>query len=140
MSRRLLLVIAALFLSGLLYAQTGIPLTRIFSGADGQTHAEEIRVDLGVPRNGGAFSPQMKAETMTFLRRAANALEDWHTAPRRQYAITLSGHAELEIGDGKSVPLAPGGVVLIEDTSGKGHRVRTTAEEWTAVFVPVAAP
>jgi len=140
MLRRYSLQIAGLLLSGLVYAQTGIPVMRIFAGSDGQTHAEEIHVDLGSPRNGGMFSPPMKAETMTFLRRAANAVEEWHTAPRRQYAITLSGHAELEIGGGKSVPLVPGGVVLIEDTTGKGHRVRTGAEEWTAVFVPVAAP
>jgi quercetin dioxygenase-like cupin family protein len=82
----------------------------------------------------------MKAEGMVFLRRTAGTVEEWHAAPRRQYAITLTGHAELEIGGGRRIPLVPGGVVLIEDTSGKGHRVHVGSEDWTAAFVPVPAP
>src|SRR5256886_9663951 len=46
---------------------------------------------------------------------------DWHTAPRRQYVITLSGQGELEVAGGKKIPVGPGHIELVEDTTGKGH-------------------
>ena len=114
-------------------------MIRIYSGADGETHAEETRVALGAPRAGAAFSDALKADNIRFMTRSGPSVEEWHAAPRRQYAITISGKAEIEIGGGKRVPLVPGGVLLIEDTKGKGHRVHVlTAEGWTAAFVPLA--
>lgn len=35
--------------------------------------------------------------------------------------ITLSGRGEIEVAGGKKIPLVPGHVELIEDTTGKGH-------------------
>jgi len=32
-----------------------------------------------------------------------NYFEDWHTAPRRQYVITLGGRGEIELSDGKKI-------------------------------------
>jgi len=49
---------------------------------------------------------------------------DWHCAPRRQYSITLSGQAEIEVGDGTVVRVGPGDVLLAEDLTGRGHVTR----------------
>jgi hypothetical protein len=46
------------------------------------------------------------------------------TAPRRQYSITLSGQAEIEVGDGTVARLGPGDVLLAEDLTGQGHIMR----------------
>ena len=54
---------------------------------------------------------------------------DWHTAPRRQYVITLSGQAELEVSGGKKIRVGPGHIDLVEDTTGKGHITRVTGTE-----------
>jgi quercetin dioxygenase-like cupin family protein len=50
---------------------------------------------------------------------------DWHCAPRRQYSITLSGQAEIEVGDGTVVRVGPGDVLLAEDLTGRGHLTRS---------------
>ena len=43
----------------------------------------------------------------------------WHGAPRRQYSISLSGSAEIEVGYGTVVRIGPGDVVLAEDLTGQ---------------------
>ncbi len=48
----------------------------------------------------------------------------WHTGPRRQFVITLSGRAEIEVAGGQKVAIGPGHINLIEDTTGKGHITR----------------
>jgi len=54
---------------------------------------------------------------------------DWHTAPRRQYVITLSGHGEVELIDGTKIALGPGSIDLAEDLTGKGHITRVIGNE-----------
>ena len=54
---------------------------------------------------------------------------DWHCAPRRQYSLSLSGTAEIEVGDGTVVRLHPGDVVLAEDLTGRGHITRVVGAE-----------
>ena len=74
-------------------AQNGRPvmITRFFTGPDGLTHAEEIEVNFAP--GGGAYN--LLANSGAQLRRTPPGREnDYHTASRRQYVITLSGHAE----------------------------------------------
>ena len=53
---------------------------------------------------------------------------DWHCAPRRQYSISLSGQAEIEVGDGTIARVGPGDVVLAEDLTGQGHITRVVGD------------
>jgi hypothetical protein len=41
----------------------------------------------------------------------------------------LSGQGEFEISGGHKVSLAPGSIVLVEDSTGKGHISRTFGTE-----------
>jgi hypothetical protein len=41
----------------------------------------------------------------------------------------LSGQGEFEISGGHKVSLAPGNIVLVEDSTGKGHISRTFGTE-----------
>ena len=99
-------------------AQTRKPImmTRIYTGADGLTHSEEVEMTL----TGNGVS-SMKATSVEFSRRPPGPASDWHVGPRRQFVITLSGRAELEVAGGKKVAVGPGHINLIEDTTGKGH-------------------
>jgi len=54
---------------------------------------------------------------------------DWHCAPRRQYSISLSGVAEIEVGDGTKARVNPGDVVLAEDLTGRGHVTRVVGDQ-----------
>ena len=95
-------------------------MTRLYTGPDGQTHAEEIEAKFTAGSPNEVF--KLMAITGAELHRAKpGTVQDWHTAPRRQYVITLSGEAELEVAGGKKIHVGPGTIDLVEDTSGKGH-------------------
>jgi hypothetical protein len=115
-------------------AQTRKPImvTRIYTGPDGQSHAEQIELKV----NGGV-SEMIKATGVQFSSRPASPPSDWHPGPMRQYVINLSGRAELEVAGGKKVAVGPGQIDLIEDTTGKGH-ITTNLEDRIVVTIPLA--
>lgn len=117
-------------------AQTRKPImaTRIFTGPDGLSHAEEIELNLT-----GTVTEMMKATGVQFSRRAPGTTNEWHTGPRRQFVITLGGRGELEVAGGKKVAAGPGHINLIEDTTGKGHITRNIGpEDRIVVTIPLA--
>jgi predicted house-cleaning NTP pyrophosphatase (Maf/HAM1 superfamily) len=116
-------------------AQTGqtIAVTRIYTGPDGQSHAEELQMKLN-----GRTSELMKATGVQFSRTPAGYFNDWHVGPRRQYVITLSGRGEIEVAGGKKIS-GPGHINLIEDLTGKGHTTRVLGtEDRITVAIPLA--
>lgn len=115
-------------------ARRPIMMTRIYTGADGLSHAEEIEMKLN-----GNVSDMMKATSVEFSRRAPAPVSDWHVGPRRQFVITLSGRAEVEVAGGKTVAVGPGHISLIEDTTGKGHTTRNIGpDDRIVVTIPLA--
>jgi quercetin dioxygenase-like cupin family protein len=117
-------------------AQAGqsINVTRIFTGPDGQSHAEELQMKLN-----GRSSELMNATGVQFSRTAAGNFSDWHVGPRRQYVITLSGRGEIEVAGGKKISMGPGHINLIEDLTGKGHTTRVIGtEDRITVAIPLA--
>ncbi len=64
--------------------------------------------------------------------------ENWHTAPRRQAIIILDGEVDLAVSDGGKRRFGPGHVLVMEDTTGKGHTThsvegREREEVWVAL-------
>ena len=119
--------------------RTPITVTRIFTGADGQTHAEELDVKLAASGT-SELSEMVKVTGLQFRRTSPSYFVDWHPAPQRQYVITLSGRAEIEIADGKKIPIGPGHILLAEDLTGKGHISRAVGnEDRISLFIPLAA-
>ena len=112
-----------------------VKITRFFTGPDGLTHAEEIETKF--PAGGGVYNllPNSGAQ----IRRTPPGRENgYHTASRRQYVITLSGHAELVLSGGGTIQVGPGSIELAEDLTGKGHITRTIGnEDRIAILIPV---
>jgi hypothetical protein len=118
--------------------RTPIMVTRIFTGPDGQTHAEEITVKTMPGGTSGELSEMLKVTGLQFRRTPPNYFVDWHPAPQRQYVITLSGRGEIELVDGKKIPLGPGHILLAEDVTGKGHISRGVGtEDRISIFIPL---
>lgn len=119
--------------------RTPIAVTRIYTGPDGQTHAEEIAVKLAPGGGSTELSEMAKVTGLQFRRQAPNYFQDWHPAPRKQYVITLSGRGEIELVGGKKLPLGPGHILLAEDVTGKGHISRGVGtEDRISLFIPLA--
>jgi len=112
------------------------PLIRLYTGDDGESHFEEGTLEL--PRLEGTAhrSRSWHATEVSFEESPAGSSLDWHRAPVRQYVITLSGTLEFETRLGETFTLAPGTVLLAEDTEGGGHRWRLTDDQpWRRVYV-----
>ncbi len=103
--------------------RTAVTVTRLYTGADNKTHAEDITVPLPLkPANGSSErSDPMTFKDAQWVRTSPAYDLDWHPAPRRQYIVTVAGESEVIIGDGTHVRLYPGKVMLVEDTTGQGH-------------------
>ena len=115
---------------GVVMAQTHKPvvMTRLYTGPDNQTHAEEVELKF-TPGSPAEVSKMMQTTGAELHRTAGGSVDDWHRAPRRQYVITLSGRGEVEVAGGKKISLGPGNIDLVEDTTGKGHITRVMGTE-----------
>ena len=102
-------------------------ITRLYTGSDGQTHAEETEAAF----TADGVLKLMEVTGAELHRMSPSAAADWHRGPRRQYVITLSGSGEMEVAGGQKIPVGPGHISLIEDTTGKGHITRNFEDRLT---------
>jgi len=108
---------------------------RCYTGADGQSHFD----DLDLLKADMERSIEQTASSTTFTRSTDGRFSDWHNAPRRQYAIFLSGgQMEVVIGDGTTRRFGPGDAVLFEDVTGQGHTSRSVGGDRLTAIVPLA--
>ena len=106
---------------------------RVYSGTDGQSHIAEMPLVMKpfVDTEGahGEASAMQSAEGIAFRVSPPGYVLDWHCAPRRQFSISLSGQAEIEVGDGTIARVGPGDIVLAEDLTGRGHVTRVVGDQ-----------
>ncbi len=95
---------------------------RVYADATGESHYEDT---ASASTSYPAMTPATGA---AFARFPAGWAGDWHPAPRRQYFVVLTGECESETSDGDRRSHSPGSVVLLEDTTGKGHRARVMGD------------
>ena len=106
---------------------------RVYSAPDGCSRIEQVPLAMkpfvDVEGAHGESAPTQPVSGITFRVSPPGYVLDWHCAPRRQYSISLSGHAEIEVGDGTIARVGPGDVVLAEDLTGQGHITRVVGSQ-----------
>lgn len=100
------------------------PVTRIYADAYGESHFEDIDVPLHDSGIVGMLSDPVTVKTLIFREVAPDYDWDFHPAPQRQYIVLLEGQIEIETSLGKKRVFHPGQILLVEDTTGTGHRTR----------------
>lgn len=121
--------------------------TRIYCDADGESHFEDISVemapvDFAPPAPPLNLAAPMEAERLILCHFPRAWEGNWHPAPHRQFYFQLSGQLEGRVSDGEVRRFSSGSLVLLEDTSGKGHLTKVvgdTAVEAVFVQLPPAA-
>jgi len=98
---------------------------RIYTGKDGQSHFEELKIPSGPEGR----SPLQIAKSISFHHQEPGRFIDFHTVPERSYYITLSGQGEVGIGNGEVRRINPGDMTLCEDLTGQGHSMRIVSKE-----------
>lgn len=114
-------------------------IVRIYTGDDGESHFEDLEIDLQEDGFGGVMSAPVQAKSVIFRQVGGDYLLDFHTAPRRQYVVNLRGSVEIETGLGEKRLLGPGDILLAEDTTGRGHISRSPdGQPRECLFIPLA--
>jgi quercetin dioxygenase-like cupin family protein len=124
--------------------EEAVQITRIYADTDGITHFEEIEmalteVDFAPPAPPVLLSDHIRAEQWSFFAIPPGWEGDWHPTPARQYFFYLSGQTGIEVGDGTTRFFGTGDILLVEDTTGKGHRSWTVGDV-TSLQVVVPLP
>lgn len=99
-------------------------ITRIYSDSNGDSHFADVEIPLKEEGSVGRLSEVLPADGVVF--REVEPSYDWnlHTAPQKQYIILLDGEIEIETSLGGKRTFKAGEVLLVEDTTGKGHKTR----------------
>ncbi len=110
----------------------------LYTDAAGTSHFRDIEVDWVETRNASRLSARLPATGIIFRETSGDYDLDWHPAPRRQYIINLDGGVRITASDGESREIGAGEVILVEDTSGKGHLSQSIGGQMRrSIFVPV---
>lgn len=117
-----------------------IRCVRLWTGTDGQSRFEEGWIDLPAGARGDFVGGIVGATGISFRETGTGGAFDWHEAPVRQFVVTLSGTLEFETRGGQRFTIAPGDILLAEDTTGGGHRWRLLDDNpWRRAYVILGA-
>lgn len=117
-----------------------IRCVRLFTNEQGQSQFTEGYIDLPQGERGDQLSLTQQALSISFRETHQGGSFDWHTAPTRQYVLTLSGVLEFETRGGECFQLQPGDILLAEDTVGGGHKWRLLDDNpWRRAYVVLPA-
>ncbi len=101
-------------------------MIHVISDADGCSHFKQTDLqftheDFAPPAAPMQVSEFQAARRWGLLRLPVGWDGSWHPTPVRQLIVFLSGQYEVTVGDGQSRRFGPGEMVMLEDTTGKGH-------------------
>jgi hypothetical protein len=114
---------------------------RIYATPDGESHFGEVEIptpmaELFPDVAPVGRSPWYPASRVQFVQVPAGFREaGWHNSPGRVLAVWLDGTTEFETSDGDVRRVPAGGVVLVEDTQGKGHISRHPVEGQSMMLI-----
>jgi len=95
----------------------------IYSDEQGNSHLEELAIATEPTGNAREAKP-IPATGALIREYQPQFVRDWHTAPSRQFAITIVGALDIEVSGGVRRHIHKGELVFLEDTKGKGHITR----------------
>ena len=94
---------------------------RLYTDEKGESHFATEEVEYVEATPSGRLSKRLPATGIIFREAPLTYDLDWHPAPRRQYIINLDNGVQITASDGESRVIGAGEVLLVEDTTGKGH-------------------
>jgi hypothetical protein len=114
---------------------------RIYATSDGESHFDEVEIPTTATQVFPDVAPfELSARypaSYIRLTRIPAGMRDvgWHTVPERMLTVRLDGSVEYETSDGEVRYVSAGNFVLVEDTHGKGHISRHSAEGQTVIWI-----
>ena len=123
----------------------GLHYTHLYSDAQGVSHFKDETLPFKAAGQPGMANPPVAAslvgaKSATFLLLHPSQVEDWHRAPSRLFLIVVQGASQVTAGDGTVKEFHLGDIVLMDDTTGKGHITKNLGTtDHIALTIPVSA-
>jgi quercetin dioxygenase-like cupin family protein len=113
-----------------------IRCVHLWTDAEGYSRHEEGILDFAQGPHGDLATAKLSVHSASFEETAAGGSLDWHTAPARQFVVTLSGTLEFLTRGGERFTLRPGEILFAEDTAGGGHSWKLIDKDpWRRMYV-----
>ena len=118
---------------------------RVYADADGESHFEDLNVDLEerdfAPPAAPAFAAAFLSARGTLFFSAG---PEWggevpHPSPQRQLFCVMGGMVAATVSDGECREFSAGDLILLDDTFGKGHSTTVLGEEDLLLFGTILA-
>ena len=110
----------------------------LYVDSAGETHFRDIEIDWVETRHFSKLSKRLKATGVIFRQTSGDYDLNWHPAPRRQYIINLDAAVQITASDGEARVIEAGEVILVEDTTGKGHLSKSVGNKMRhSIFIPI---
>jgi hypothetical protein len=111
---------------------------RLFADAAGESHFADIEVEFAdsdytqsAPPLG--LSTLYPATQFRFMNAPAGWQSDWHPSSARNFFVVINGEWEVTASDGETRRFGPQSLLLVEDTTGKGHKSRVISDAIAAM-------
>jgi hypothetical protein len=115
-----------------------VRIHNLYTDTSGQSHFRDIEVEWVEEGPAGKLSKRLPATGIIFRQVQPDYDLDWHPAPRRQYIINLDAGVQITASDGEARMIGAGEVILVEDTTGRGHLSKAVESKIRhCIFVPV---
>ena len=101
---------------------------RLYADADGESHFADVELEYADATAAGRMTERQAATGIVFREVARGHAPDWRPAPRRQYIVNLGSPCLITASDGEARTIGVGEVLLVEDTSGRGHLSREVGD------------
>jgi hypothetical protein len=108
-------------------------IVRLYAGARGESHFADAEIELQLTDYISAGPPLYLSSTtpaaeLAFMQAPSGWSSDWHASGARNLFFVLTGAWEVSASDGETRRFASGSILLVEDTSGKGHASRVISD------------
>lgn len=116
-----------------MFPKIDMRIARLYSDENGESHFEDLEIGLNLndyapPAPSLYLSNTTSANQFAFMKAPAGWSSHWHPSSARNLFFVLSGEWEVTASDGESRSFGVGSVLLVEDTTGKGHSSRVISE------------
>ena len=116
--------------------------THLYADANGHSRFEDARLPMDEDASGPGVAELVSGDQavagLRFLTLPPGWFQEQQPANNRRWLLVLGGVLDVEASDGEVRRFGPGSVLLVEDTSGLGHRGRVVGGPAEIAIAPLA--
>ena len=117
--------------------ETGLRLTRLYTGDDGESHLETVTYGMKPAPNGLVSDPVPVTGLTMRIWNGHPPVHDYHNTTRRQLVIHLAGEVRVETSDGANKQLGVGSILVSENVApGMGHKSHELSQPRLQLLIP----